>query len=87
MSIDVCQVDFGRCDSQGFIEQKTLNITNHTKGKITIVWMGNEDHVFSVTPVTCDIPPLKMSAFRITFKPVSILYITYTFSGTNFQPN
>ncbi|XP_072031285.1 cilia- and flagella-associated protein 65-like [Amphiura filiformis] len=69
VSIDVCQVDFDQCDHQGFIEQKTLNITNHTKGKITIVWMGNDSHVFSVTPTTCDIPPLKMSSFRVTFKP------------------
>ena len=31
------------------------------------------NHVFSVSPSTQDIPPLKACSFRVTFKPVSIV--------------
>lgn len=32
-----------------------------------------EDHIFSVTPNEMDIPPLKSSSFRVSFRPVSRL--------------
>lgn len=41
------------------VEQKTVNITNHTKGKITCMWMKDE----------ADILPLKTASFRVTFRP------------------
>ncbi|XP_071792552.1 cilia- and flagella-associated protein 65-like [Asterias amurensis] len=69
VSIDTIEVDFGCCVNLKHIETKTVNVTNHTKGKITVTWMTNESHVYSITPVTCDIPPLKMTSFRVTFKP------------------
>ncbi|XP_071942190.1 cilia- and flagella-associated protein 65-like [Antedon mediterranea] len=71
VSIDTNQVDFGCCTKLNHIGFKTLNVTNNTKGKVTIMWMGSPDNTFSVSPVTCDIPPLKMTSFRVTFKPNS----------------
>lgn len=69
VSSDIFQASFGRCSDMRSIEQKTVNLTNHTTGKITVVWTGGPSHVFSVSPDTMDIPPLKSCAFCITFKP------------------
>ncbi|XP_022101804.1 cilia- and flagella-associated protein 65-like isoform X2 [Acanthaster planci] len=69
VGVDSVQVDFGQCLNLGHIESKTVNVTNHTKGKMTVTWMTDVSNVFSVTPITCDIPPLKMTSFRISFKP------------------
>ncbi|XP_033103427.1 cilia- and flagella-associated protein 65-like [Anneissia japonica] len=69
VSMDTNQVDFGCCTDLTHIGFKTLNVTNNTKGKVTVVWMGSPDNNFSVSPITCDIPPLKMTSFRVTFKP------------------
>ncbi|XP_041374433.1 cilia- and flagella-associated protein 65-like [Gigantopelta aegis] len=69
VSTDINMADFGNCQSLKFIEDKTVNLTNHTKGKITVQWMGDADRVFSVFPSTMDIPPLKSCSFRVSFKP------------------
>ncbi|XP_064646085.1 cilia- and flagella-associated protein 65-like isoform X2 [Lineus longissimus] len=69
VSTDIHHADFGNQQNLRLIEQQTINVTNHTKGKVTLVWMGDPDHVFSVLPATMDLPPLKTSSFRITFKP------------------
>jgi hypothetical protein len=69
VGMDSNQVDFGRCINLKHIESKTVNVTNHTKGKMTVTWMTDGANVFSVTPVTCDIPPLKMTSFRVSFRP------------------
>ncbi|PIK59519.1 putative coiled-coil domain-containing protein [Apostichopus japonicus] len=69
VSMDVEEVDFGCCVNLQHVEQRTINVTNHTKGKITVVWMGESDHIFSVTPTSSDVPPLKMTSFRVSFKP------------------
>ena len=50
---------------------QSVNVTNHTKGKVTVTWVGSTEHVFSISPASLDIPPLKTCSFRITFKPVS----------------
>ncbi|XP_038048739.1 cilia- and flagella-associated protein 65-like [Patiria miniata] len=69
VGMDTIQVDFGQCLNLSHIESKTLNVTNHTKGKMTVTWMTDDTNVFCVTPVSCDIPPLKMTSFRVAFKP------------------
>lgn len=69
VSMDMHIADFGQVKSWNTVQQMTLNITNHTKGKITVQWMGDIDHVFSVVPAMMDIPPLKGSSFRVQFKP------------------
>ena len=33
--------------------------------------MGGDDHVFSVSPATVDVPPNSSAPFTVTFKPVS----------------
>ncbi|XP_013412505.1 cilia- and flagella-associated protein 65-like [Lingula anatina] len=68
-STDMHIADFGNITNWRVTEQKSFNITNHTKGKVTVQWMGGEDHVFSVVPSSMDIPPLKACSFRVNFKP------------------
>ena len=42
VSMDVHQVDFGQCSDLNSVEQQSVNVTNHTNGKVTVVWMGGE---------------------------------------------
>ncbi|XP_071101269.1 cilia- and flagella-associated protein 65-like isoform X1 [Haliotis cracherodii] len=69
VSTDVNLADFGNCQNLRVIEDKTVNVTNHTKGKVTVQWMGDGSHMFSVYPTVMDIPPLKSCSFRVSFKP------------------
>ncbi|KAK3083386.1 hypothetical protein FSP39_021362 [Pinctada imbricata] len=69
VSLESNIVDFGQCPNLRVIEDKMINITNHTKGKITIQWMGGNDRIFSVMPLTMDIPPMKSGAFQVSFRP------------------
>ena len=39
VSLDVNVADFGNCQNLRVIEDKILNLTNHTKGKITVQWV------------------------------------------------
>ncbi|XP_061081714.1 cilia- and flagella-associated protein 65 [Conger conger] len=47
-----------------------LSITNHTKGRLSLAWTSNPDSPFSVSPASCDLPPLKSTAFRVTYAPL-----------------
>ncbi|XP_053386703.1 cilia- and flagella-associated protein 65-like isoform X2 [Mercenaria mercenaria] len=69
VSLDVNVVDFGNCQNLRVIEDKILNLTNHTKGKVTVQWIGGPEKTFSVTPEVIDIPPLKSCSFQVKFKP------------------
>ncbi len=40
MSMDIDLADFGQCSDMRLINRQTVNITNHTNGKITVNWMG-----------------------------------------------
>lgn len=68
-SLDIHHADFGRLPDPKAVEQKTVNITNHTKGKITCMWMKDAKGIFCVSPEECDILPLKTASFRVTFRP------------------
>ncbi|KAJ4933197.1 hypothetical protein JOQ06_030032 [Pogonophryne albipinna] len=46
-----------------------VSITNHTRGKLGLVWTAGEDSPFSVSPSSCDLPPLKSTSFRVTYDP------------------
>ncbi|XP_064420128.1 cilia- and flagella-associated protein 65 [Latimeria chalumnae] len=72
VSTDVYQYDFGSCTLSCLAEPLPLCLTNHTKGKITLAWTCSPDSPFSVTPATAEIPPLKSTAFRVTFKPTKL---------------
>ncbi|CAG5126792.1 unnamed protein product, partial [Candidula unifasciata] len=67
-SLDVNILDFGNVQNLSFPVERTVNITNHTKGKVTVQWMGDSSHLFSVSPVTLDIPAMKSCSFRVSFK-------------------
>ncbi|XP_043931157.1 cilia- and flagella-associated protein 65 [Protopterus annectens] len=69
VSADIKEYNFGDCSQHLQGEPVPLQLTNHTKGKITISWNCPVTSPFSVVPATSDIPPLKSMAFRITFKP------------------
>ncbi|XP_073503479.1 cilia- and flagella-associated protein 65 isoform X2 [Phyllobates terribilis] len=60
--------DFGRCVCSAQ-EPLPLSLTNHTKGKVTIVWTCKPGSPFRITPELTEIPPLKSTAFRAIFHP------------------
>ncbi|KAM4608647.1 cilia- and flagella-associated protein 65 [Polymixia lowei] len=51
---------------------QAVTVTNHTKGKISLVWTVAPDSTFSVSPVSCDLGPLKSTSFRVTYDPQQI---------------
>lgn len=69
VSLDINVIDFGNCHQLNMPQEQTVNITNHTRGKVAVQWNGDSSHVFSVSPSTLDIPPLKACSFRVAFKP------------------
>ncbi|XP_066497191.1 cilia- and flagella-associated protein 65 isoform X2 [Hoplias malabaricus] len=48
---------------------RSVSITNHTKGKLSLLWTPPADSPFSITPLICDLSPLKSTAFRVTYTP------------------
>ncbi|NXD78761.1 CFA65 protein, partial [Halcyon senegalensis] len=69
VSVSPREYDFGCCVPLPEVEPLPLCVTNHTKGKITVVWTPSHGSAFRVSPEICDIPPLKSSSFRILFQP------------------
>jgi len=67
VTTDVDVLEFGNIQDLNMPVDKTINVTNHTRGKVTVQWMGDSSHPFSVTPATLDIPPLKACSFRVKF--------------------
>ncbi|XP_069838637.1 cilia- and flagella-associated protein 65 isoform X2 [Dendropsophus ebraccatus] len=63
--------DFGRCQCSSE-KPLPLSLTNHTKGKVTVIWTCKPDSPFRVTPECMDIPPLKSTAFRVIFHPSQV---------------
>jgi hypothetical protein len=66
-------VDFGSCSRYRAIEPQIIRIQNRTRGKMTCVWIDNEDTggdpIFSVSPMTADIPPKGVVEFQVFFRP------------------
>ena len=46
VSTDINIVDFGKCQNLRVVEDQVLNLTNHTKGKITVQWIGGMEFIF-----------------------------------------
>ncbi|XP_073401523.1 cilia- and flagella-associated protein 65 isoform X2 [Dendrobates tinctorius] len=63
--------DFGRCDCSSQ-EPLPLSLTNHTKGKVTIIWTCMSGSPFRITPERTEISPLKSTAFRVIFHPTQV---------------
>uniref|UniRef100_A0A3Q1BG63 CFAP65 fourth Ig-like domain-containing protein n=1 Tax=Amphiprion ocellaris TaxID=80972 RepID=A0A3Q1BG63_AMPOC len=49
--------------------KKYVSITNHTRGKVSLVWTVAQDSPFSISPSLCDLAPLKSTSFRVTYDP------------------
>ncbi|XP_066477298.1 cilia- and flagella-associated protein 65 [Tiliqua scincoides] len=69
VSLSVREFDFGCCANLQHVEPLPLCLTNHTNGKVTVIWTNKPKSPFQVIPESCDISPLKSMAFRITFQP------------------
>ncbi|XP_069872977.1 cilia- and flagella-associated protein 65 isoform X3 [Dipodomys merriami] len=69
--VEPAEVDFGSCPGPETPNPIPLCLSNHTKGKITVVWTHRSDCPFWVTPETFDVPPLKSMALRLHFQPPS----------------
>lgn len=48
---------------------QSVTITNYTKGKLSLLWTPAADSPFSITPLTCDLSPLKSTVFIVTYAP------------------
>uniref|UniRef100_A0A3Q1GCT1 Uncharacterized protein n=1 Tax=Acanthochromis polyacanthus TaxID=80966 RepID=A0A3Q1GCT1_9TELE len=48
---------------------QSVSITNHTRGKVSLVWTVAQDSPFSISPSLCDLAPLKSTSFRVTYDP------------------
>ncbi|XP_054644330.1 cilia- and flagella-associated protein 65 isoform X2 [Dunckerocampus dactyliophorus] len=55
--------------SSSLTPSQAVAITNYTTVKITLVWTIAQDSPFSVSPITCDLSPLKSTSFRVTYNP------------------
>ncbi|KAK7484650.1 hypothetical protein BaRGS_00024058, partial [Batillaria attramentaria] len=69
VSADIHSAEFGNCQNLRAIEEKTVNITNHTRGKVIVQWNTRPDHVFTILQPTLEIPPMKTCSFRVKFQP------------------
>ncbi|XP_067843127.1 cilia- and flagella-associated protein 65 isoform X2 [Heptranchias perlo] len=63
------ELDFGNCLTLDQVGPLPLSMMNHTKGKVTVLWVNPPGSLFTVLPQMIDIPPLKNMAFRIHFAP------------------
>ncbi|XP_023144688.2 cilia- and flagella-associated protein 65 [Amphiprion ocellaris] len=52
-----------------FDSSQYVSITNHTRGKVSLVWTVAQDSPFSISPSLCDLAPLKSTSFRVTYDP------------------
>ncbi|XP_041663704.1 cilia- and flagella-associated protein 65 [Cheilinus undulatus] len=59
--------------STSYTSSQSVSITNHTRGKLSLVWTLAQDSPFSVSPSLCDLAPLKSTSFRVNFDP-KLLY-------------
>lgn len=48
---------------------QSVTITNHTKGKLSLLWTPAADSPFSINPLTGDLSPLKSNVFIVTYAP------------------
>ncbi|KAE8299504.1 Cilia- and flagella-associated protein 65 [Larimichthys crocea] len=51
---------------------QSVSITNHTRGKLSLVWTAAQDSPFSISPSLCDLAPLKSTSFRVTYDPAQL---------------
>ena len=68
--------------------QRSLTVTNLTRGKLTLVWFTPDSSVFSISPIEAEILPLKSTAFRVIFRPTVVdRFYSKHFEGYVFYKN
>ncbi|KAL5489479.1 hypothetical protein EMCRGX_G018573 [Ephydatia muelleri] len=79
ISVDTEALKFGYCTPNHVSEGKVVNVTNHTNGIVTCVWMPGPGEPFRVVPEERDIPAGTTASFTITFRPhtPSQLYVRW----------
>uniref|UniRef100_A0A672ZVS8 Ig-like domain-containing protein n=1 Tax=Sphaeramia orbicularis TaxID=375764 RepID=A0A672ZVS8_9TELE len=55
--------------SSSFTSSRSVSITNHTRGKLSLEWTIASDSPFAVSPSSCDLAPLKSTSFIVTYSP------------------
>ncbi|XP_056144876.1 cilia- and flagella-associated protein 65 [Lampris incognitus] len=60
---------------------QSVSITNHTKGKLSLVWTTAPDSPFSVSPSSSQLGPLKSTSFRVIYTPMQL----NTFHGAQLE--
>ncbi|XP_028847047.1 cilia- and flagella-associated protein 65 isoform X2 [Denticeps clupeoides] len=48
---------------------QSVTVTNHTKGRVCLLWTSEPKSPFSVSPSSGELGPLKTTAFRVTYCP------------------
>lgn len=54
---------------ENLTSQKALTITNNRKVKLRLVWTVPSDLSFSVSPLSCELSPMKCTSFRVIYCP------------------
>ncbi|KAF5306172.1 hypothetical protein FQR65_LT07448 [Abscondita terminalis] len=64
-------LDFGSVIYQDLTESQTLvtSLTNHLTDDVTIIWMNDNEKVFSISPKKVTLPPNESVLFECSFKP------------------
>ncbi|XP_018091209.1 cilia- and flagella-associated protein 65 isoform X2 [Xenopus laevis] len=63
------EFEFGCFSIHSLGEKLPLSLTNHTKGKLIVIWTSKQHSPFRVSPEYTEIPPLKSTSFRVVFHP------------------
>uniref|UniRef100_UPI0009B41025 cilia- and flagella-associated protein 65 n=1 Tax=Monopterus albus TaxID=43700 RepID=UPI0009B41025 len=48
---------------------KSVSVTNHTAGKLSLMWTIAQNSPFTVSPSSCDLAPLKSTSFIVMYNP------------------
>uniref|UniRef100_A0A8C6V525 Cilia- and flagella-associated protein 65 n=1 Tax=Neogobius melanostomus TaxID=47308 RepID=A0A8C6V525_9GOBI len=49
--------------------QKSMTVVSYSKVKLRLEWTAPSDSCFSVSPLSCELPPLKTTSFRVIYFP------------------
>jgi hypothetical protein len=75
VQMDTYYADFGasKVDNydENFNQSKSFTVFNQTKAKLVLNWNRSDKQPFNISPISCEIPPMKSYSFRVQFKPVN----------------
>jgi hypothetical protein len=73
LTVSDTYVDFAASklvETAGSHNEKSITVFNNTRGKMMLFWNQSQTSPFSISPIECEIPPMKSYSFRIKFEPV-----------------